>query len=183
MKKNYLEILKEDFDWIEHVPSFLEIGEPLSIKNPKDRYRLHWTSGHGEDYSRWSDDWRTFNADNDGIIGLTRLIRILTKTTSVRQGSYHSTINLDNLIDMAFNQDQKWVLQDDWWSDIEGMRESGDDEDSIKDTVREWLQDDLRDEGILSYNDYYDEFSSIERWWVTYFDKYGIEFSVKVNAM
>ena len=181
MKKKYLEVLKEDFDWIEHVPSFLEIGEPLSIKNPKDKYRLHWTSGHGEEYGRWSDDWRTFDNDNTGIDGLTRLIRILTETTSARHR--RPIINLGVLIDLAFNQDQKWVLQDDWWSDIEEMRKSGDDEDYIIDTVSEWLLDDLRDEGILSYNDYYDEFSSIERWWVTYFDKYGIEFSVKVNAM
>ena len=181
MKKRYLEILKEDFDWIEHVPSFLEIGEPLSIKNPKDKYRLHWTSGHGEEYHRWSDDWRTFDNDNAGIDGLTRLIRILTETTSTIHR--RPTINLGDLIDLAFNQDQKWVLRDEWWSDIEEMREGGDDEDYIIDTVSEWLLDDLRDEGILSYNDYYDEFSSIERWWVTYFDKYGIEFSVKVNAM
>ena len=180
MKKKYLEILKEDFDWIEHVPSFLEIGEPISTKNPKDKYRLHWTSGHGEEYSRWSDDWRTFNTDNVGIIGLTRLIRILMETTSVRHR--RPIINLDDLVDVAFNQDKKWVLRDEWWSDIEEMRKS-DDEDSIKDTVRDWLQDDLHDEGVLSSNDYYDEYSTIERWWVTYFDKYGIEFSVKVNAM
>ena len=181
MKKRYLEILKEDFDWIEHVPSFLEIGEPLSIKNPKDKYRLHWTSGHGEDYGRWSDDWSTFNADNAGIDGLTRLIRIITETTSVN--ARRPVIDLGHLIDMAFNQDQKWVLRDDWWSDIEEMRKSGDDEDFIKDMARDWLQDYLHDEGVLSSNDYYDEYSTIEQWWVTYFDKYGIEFSVKVNAM
>jgi len=68
MKNVILKILKEgEFDWIQNTPSFLEILGPISNRNPKDSFRLHFNLGYGENGARWSSDWVQFNNNTKSL--------------------------------------------------------------------------------------------------------------------
>jgi len=165
-----------DWDWIAETPAFLEIGDPVSNKNPKDVWKLMWTNGHGEESGTWADDWYRVANDSDGIEILVRLIKILIYT----QKGHHETIPLRELSKLAANG-ETWVLgslDSDYRTAVEG--ETIDDQIN---TAYDWLSDELYDYGILSNNSYYDDWSTLERWSVGYYDKYGVEHFVKVNEM
>jgi hypothetical protein len=52
-----------------------------------------------------------------------------------------------------------------------------------RDALDEMLKDDLYDMGILSYDSYSGDYATVESWWITYFDEYGLEFETKINRI
>ena len=55
------------------------------------------------------------------------------------------------------------------------------DEEQAREFLMEMLYEDLRDMGILDYDSYSGGDSSIERWWITYFDEAGVEYNTKIK--
>lgn len=171
-------ILREsDFDWIKEVPSFIEITEPVAQKNPKNKFRLHWTNGHGEDASTWSDNWFVFNNDNQGVDGLTRYIKILQN--GFANGPY---LNTWKLAELYVGGGHDYIVNDWMEQELDNLVVDGEFEgDEIKHDLSEWLYEDLADMGILSWDSYNDDNATVERWWVTYFDEAGVEYKTKIN--
>ena len=54
------------------------------------------------------------------------------------------------------------------------------DDDKI-DMLQEWLYEELRDIGILEWDEFNGDESTIEDWGVTYFDESGVEYKTKIN--
>ncbi len=126
MKFLIKKIIKEsDFDWINDVPSFIEITEPVTQKNPKNVFRLHWINGHGEDYGIWANNWQGFKNDSDGINRLTRYIQILQNGIT-RRGEL-STTHLTNLY---FKGGHDYIVTDWMKNELNGISEY-DKEDSL----------------------------------------------------
>lgn len=176
MEQLIRKILKEsEFDWIKNVPSFIEITEPVSIKNPKNKYRLHWTNGSGEDYGTWSDNWIHFDNDNNGINRLTRYIKILQN--GINAAGFFS---IDKLVDLYLDGNHDYIVNDWMKAQLAKIPEDAPPTEE-RESLEEWLDDDLRDTGILFHDDYHADYATLERWWVTYFDENGIEFKTKIN--
>ena len=169
MKKIILKILKEDFDWINDIPSFIEITEPVTQNNPKDVFRLHWTNEHytGE-YDVWENDWTTFPNNNDGIQRLTRYLKMLDV------GVYRGRLNTRELARLYFSGDHDYIATD--WM-VSNLSKYGLTEEEQIEELSDMLSDDLHDVG------FYRGDSTLERWSVTYFDENGIEFKTKINKI
>ena len=172
--------VNENFDWaINDTVSFLEIGPPLTQSNPKNTYRLHMTHGHGEDAATWADNW--YNVSVRDIDHLIRVIKIADKLHGAR--SFYDAMT--DLINMWF-EGEKWVLSD---RDNENIQKEirdnewdlEEDRDTIFDYIREWLDDELTDMGLRSYDSYHQDDATLERIYVTYFDEFGVEHQVKIN--
>ena len=164
--KRIQSILKEDFDWITDIPSFIEITSPVTQDNPKDVFRLYWTNEHYTgDYGVWAEDWVHFKNDSGGIKRLTRYIKILKNGMSRRGNS----IDFELLVDLYFNKGQDYIATD--W--MKGELPN----DEPEDALLNMLVDDLSDLGI------YNSDSTIERWRITYFDENGVEFNTKINQI
>ena len=180
MRDNIKKILREDFEWVvnDTVP-FLEIGRPLTQTNPKNKYRIYITHGTGEDNATWSDNWINVNEnETDYIVRVVKMANTLQNSRDFDDGMYE-------LINMWFNG-EKWVLSDQDNQSLEKTIKDEewdleDDRGTIEDYIREWLDDELMDMGLREYNSYYQESAPIERFWITYFDEYGVEHQVRVN--
>jgi len=169
MKKFIKKILKEDFDWIDDIPSFIEITEPVTQSNPKDIFRLYWTNEHYTgDYGVWSDDWYGFKNDSNGVNNLTRYVKILQNGLDDRTNEF----DFDLLVDLYFNQGHSYIATDFMKREL-----SNEDYTDKKHILSQMLKDDLNDLGIFNWGGGV----TLERWKVTYFDENGIEFNTKIN--
>ena len=179
MRDSIKKILKEDFDWVtrDTVP-FLEIGEPLKNQAPKNMYRLHVEHGVGEDHGTWIPNWMNYDPTRN-LDMLVRHIKILNWLHSNhREGIW-------GLAD-AWLEGEEWVLSPEDNKNIRKIMEDEgltieDDSYYIRDTIWEWLNDELMDYGLREYDSYYQEDATVEDWRVTYFDEFGVEHAVKVN--
>ena len=125
MKNLIKKILKEDFDWITDIPSFIEITEPVTQSNPKDVFRLHWTNEHYTgDYDVWENDWTTFRNDNDGIQRLTRYLKILD--VGVNRGK----LNTRKLAGLYFSGNHDYITTD--WMASQLSKDGLTEEEKIK---------------------------------------------------
>lgn len=186
------ESIKEDFDWaVKDTVPFLEVGEPLKKQAPKSQYRLHVTHGVGEDNGMWVPNWNMYDPNTPANLDmLMRHIRILNyQQENYREGIY----GLANLW-VEDPKNNSWVISKQDNENIKtefgeydresGMWEKGDesfDEDEVRDTIWEWLSDELMDYGLREHDSYHQEDATIEDWKVTYFDEFGVEHAVKVN--
>ena len=175
MKDLIKKILKEDFDWVNDIPSFIEITEPVAQNNPKDVFRLYWTHEHytSDGNGVWSNDWVHFKNDSEGINKLTRYIRILENGLTV----YVSNFDFDLLVNLYFDQGHDYIATDWMKKELSGLP---DDEDYMnkKEALSEMLKQDLSDLGIYDWDS-----STLEKWKITYFDENGIEFNTKINKV
>lgn len=169
MKKTILKILKEDFDWITDIPSFIEITEPVTQNNPKDVFRLYWTNEHYTgDYDVWENDWTTFPNDSNGIQRLTRYLKMLD--VGVNRG----IISTRELTKLYFSGNHDYIATD--WM-VSQLSKNGLTEEEKIEQLSDMLSDDLSDMG------FYRGDSTLEKWYVTYFDENGIEFNTKINKI
>ena len=179
LKKIIRNQIKESFDWvINDVNPFLEIGDPVQLKNPKKVYRIHWTHAFGEGGSVWSDNHIDIGEQDVG-----KLIH-LVKTVDLFNKSGSDQIHLIR----KFFSGEDWALPKDMLLDLKKtLKEEGlsldnpNDKGEITDILHDWLWDHLSDYGLLEYDNYDDTLVNIERWKVTYFDEFGVEHEVKVN--
>ena len=134
MKNLILKILKEgDMDWIKDTPSFLEILGPISNRNPKDTFRLHFNLGYGADSARWSSDWAQFNNNTKSLNNLRRLIRILDFVNN------RGRINTSELAE-RFVDGQTWIGEP-WLDDWERNTDEGNSRDHLVDLATEWIEE------------------------------------------
>lgn len=172
MKNIINKILKEDWEWVDDIGTALEIGQPISQTNPKNMFRIQMTHGHGEESSVWSDNWVNLSIDNlDQILDYLRVLNLLYDK-GVGTG-------LDELINQIINGNISKILKHDYtlnkaeWDEVI--------EDGDEGVIEDWIREILRDMGLLEYNDFYGDLAEIERFWITYFDEFGIEHSVNIN--
>ena len=176
MRSRILKILKEsgDFDWAGDIPSFLEVLGPVSNRNPKDMWRLHFNLGYGENFSRWSSDWAQFKNDEKSTKDLQWLISLIEYSED-NKGKFNS-----RTLASAFLNGQEWIMGPylrDWKvKDYDKL-------DSVErqETAELWVEDILRDYSLWDIDDYSGKPAPVEDWKVTYFDKNGVEHLVKVN--
>ena len=177
MEQIIRKVLKEsDFDWIKEVPSFIEITEPVTQRNPKNKFRLHWTNGFGEDNGTWANNWHTFKNDNQGINNLTRYVKIL------RNGFNASgRLSVNKLAELYLTGYHDYIADNELEREL-ANQDGLDDVDKI-DMLQEWLYEELRDIGILEWDSYDGDDATIEDWRVTYFDEAGVEYKTKINQV
>jgi hypothetical protein len=172
MKNLIKKILKEDFDWINDIPSFIEVTEPVSQNNPKDMFRLNWTNSHYTgDYDVWADEWYNFKNDSDGITKLTRFVKILQNGVNPRSDDFDFNL----LSDLYFKGGHDYIVTKEMENILSNLSDY--DEEEKKEKLVEMLEENLSDLGVYQYN------SSLQRWRVTYFDENGIEFNTKINIV
>lgn len=174
-------ILKEDdFQWMKEIPATpkgIEIGPPTSQNNPKNKYKIMFTTGHGNDNSVWEDDFILVeHNDFRHLHALLKLLIHLSRENDFYKGVY-------NFINkFIVDKNEHWLLYE---FDLKQIKEYfvGDDPNDIDiDYMFDDLADFLEGLSIKKWNDYYDNEATIERVGVTFYDEYGIEHTVIINT-
>lgn len=166
MEKIIKKILKEDFDWVDNVPSIFEIGEPLPTQSPKNTYRLYVYFNHGN--TMINDDYSNYPTDRiDSLINDIKILNTLYSGRDTEDG-------IRTLVD-DYMSGQSYIrsLVDEYLDP-----DFRDDEDA----VMQAMEDVLRDYNFIEWDSYGESsYATVERMYVTYFDEHGVEHGVKVN--
>ncbi len=154
MKDKILKILHEDFDWaIKDTASFLDIGEPLSTQQPKNKYRLYVTHGTGEDYGTWVPNWINYDPTDSGRLDtLVKHIRIVNGMNQRNDGGVYHLVQkwVEGKADWLFDKNDTQQLKD---TVGEGdYDEDGNWREVVEDDAYDWLRDELHDWGIMMYD-------------------------------
>ena len=180
MEKIIRKILREsDFDWIRDVPSFIEITEPITQRNPKNSFRLRWTNGHGENGAVWADNWFTFKNDNQGIKRLTRYVKML-------QNGFNASgyFSVTKLAELYLDGNHDYIADNEIERELANQEADDDSDYGYKlELLQEWLYEEFRDIGILEWDESAGDEATVERWWVTYFDEAGVEYNTKISSI
>lgn len=180
MEQIIRKILREsDFDWIRDVPSFIEITEPITQRNPKNSFRLRWTNGVGEDAVFWVNDWIDFKNDNQGINNLTRYVKML-------QNGFNASgyFSVTKLAELYLDGNHDYIADNKIERELANQEADEDfSYDDKLELLQEWLYEEFRDIGILVWDSSNASESPIERWWVTYFDEAGVEYNTKISSI
>jgi len=170
MKNLINKILKEDWGWVDDVSEVLEIGEPLTMSNPKNMFRVYVQHGHGEDNATWSDNyWSVSVKDIDKVLTQLKILRILAGN------GYFYTVQ--HIVDEVLKGNTEYILDyEAFKSDYDRMIEE-EDGDSLFDAISEALSD----WGMYEYDSYSGDAATLENYKITYFDEFGVEHKVKIN--
>jgi hypothetical protein len=94
-------------------------------------------------------------------------------------------LDIDLLVDLYFNGGHDYIVDNWMLSRLEELPPKTDEDyesvlESNKYDLRDMLINDLMEIGVINSDDR-GEFASIEKWWVTYFDDFGVEYKAKMT--
>lgn len=155
-----------EFDWVDTVAPRLEVGRPVTERNPKNTFRFDMEFMHG-DADAYTNKVFDIKADDQDTLNHW-LLAIELNQSSGRDGT-------DEIAKTLFDQGVRpWDL-DDYYEEFEF--EDSDDTEIIN-SISEILDDEISEWDSNGYGR-----ASTQGFSITYFDENGLEHEVKINPI